>query len=170
VRSVSSAVYAVSLAVYVVSAPVFLRSQTSFSARLLCALQQNRLNRFLNRLNQFWSDWPAAAAPFISSPSHFLSSLSHLLQPPTPSPFSLPLSHPTLQIPPKTIRSLWRLLEIWSPQAPPPSLHSSLGFSWLMSQIEVLSHFPYFWLDPIQFLIILSIFSRILCSLGVWHT
>ena len=62
---------------------------------------ENRLNQFINRLNRFWSAWPAAASPFLPSPSLFLSLPFHLLQPLTPSPFSLPLTQPTLQIPPK---------------------------------------------------------------------
>jgi hypothetical protein len=51
VQSVSSAVCAVSLAVCAVSASVFLRSQPSFSVKLLCVLQQNRLSQFSCQLS-----------------------------------------------------------------------------------------------------------------------
>jgi hypothetical protein len=59
---------------------------------LLCALQQNRLNRFLDRLNRFWAVCPAAAAPFFSPFfSTFHLSLSFL--PATDAFISLSLSH-----------------------------------------------------------------------------
>jgi hypothetical protein len=85
-------------------------------------------------------------------------SLSHLL-PSNPSKNPLNLS-----------KTSWRLLWIRSSKAPPPSLHFSSGFLWMVSQIEVLLHLPYLLTRSIHFLKILRLHSRRLCSLGVWHT
>jgi hypothetical protein len=98
------------------------------------------------------SQFSLAADAFISL------SLSHLL---TSNPSKNPLN---------LSKNSWRLLWIRSSQAPPHPLHFTSGFLWKVSQIEVLLHLPYLLTRSMQFLNILRLSSRRLCSLGVWHT
>jgi hypothetical protein len=143
-----------------------LRSQTSFSARLLCTLQQNQLNWFLNWLNQFWAVCPVAAAPF-SLLSSLLSMYISLISSSRRRPhFSLPLSPPPL----KYLQNYQNFVEIVVDSIPSgsstisPLLFGSFVDSFSDRGIVTSSLFL---TRSIQFLIILNVSSRRLCSLGV---
>jgi hypothetical protein len=91
-----------------------MRSQTFFSAHLLCAVQQNRLNRFLDQLNWFWVVCPAAAVAFsILSPLLSISLSLSLISSSRRRPhFSLPLSPPPLKSFQKPTKSIQNFMEI----------------------------------------------------------
>jgi hypothetical protein len=147
----------------------FLRSQRHFLRVLVFTLQQNWLKRFQKRLDRFWSADQPPLPPFSPPLSSFSLYPSicycrrHLHF------FSPSLTHITLQIPFRAIKSLRSLLETCSSRPPPSTPSSSLGFLWLNRQIEVLPYFLFF-LRSNTVLDYLYIFSRILCSLGAWHT
>ena len=99
-----------------------------FLQLFLCALLQNWLGQFLDRLNRFWAVWPAAAAaPFLLlSPLLLLSLLSFL-----PSRrlsllvFSHSLTSKSLQYPLKSLQKSWKKVEdllLSSPSASSPFL------------------------------------------------
>jgi hypothetical protein len=163
--SVCHAVCAVGASQSVLSVRRSLRSQTSFSARLLCALQQNRSNRFLDRLNRFWAVCPAAV-PFAllsSLLSIYLSLISSSHRHPH---FSLPLSPPPL----KSLQNYQNFVEIVVDSI--PSSSSTISPLFFGSFVDGFSNrgiviSSLFLTQSIQFLIILNVSSRRLCSLGV---
>jgi hypothetical protein len=125
-------------------------------------------------LNRFWAVYLAVAAPFslLSSPLYFLS-LSHFFQSPTPSFLSPSLTSST-QIPLKIHQIYPKLRGDCCGFDPLGLLHhlSPLLFGILMDGFSDrgIATFSYPLTRSIQFLNILRVSSRILCSLGVWHT
>jgi hypothetical protein len=140
-QSISSAVCAVSLTDCDVSVPGFLRSQSSFSAHLLCGPVEP-VESVLVSLTSRCLPFSLLSSPLSLFTLSFITAIDAftLLSP------SLKTHTPD---PSQAIKSLWSLLETCSPRTPPSSLHSSLEFLWSIRQIKVLSHFPHFF-DSIQ--------------------
>jgi hypothetical protein len=132
----------------------------------MCTLQQNR---FLDRLNRFWTVCPAATAPFLSSPLYFLSiTLSFL--PAADALISLSLSHILHSNPSINYQNFVEIVgdSIPSGSSTISPLFFGIFVDGFLDRGKVSASL--FLTRSIQFLIILSISSRRLCSLGVWHT